>query len=343
MFDEAQSVVFDHMHLNSFDNFKGGELYRDLLRKLNQDSSVGLNYHQKRCFLGYRKRNRNYLNEQKLYLGCTKNANKLLEELMESLMNLFYAYYSISTKKINFKSISKSIAYQKFVEKTSQLKRIDLKGLKTQNERVCFFLNLYNTLALHSLIEHGIPRDKPSIDKFIKSSRYRINEYNFSLNDIFHGILRGNRDIKNPSNNYFKSGDNRSMFSVTKLDTRIHFAIINQYFPSFLQIYKPHNFNDLIGKTTKMVISPLINIQKRKILLPKLFAIYQLDFGGTENIINWLESNLKGLFLLDSKIDYSVKFIQMPLIINPKISFILQNILKNTFCTKKKFNNNIKD
>lgn len=66
------------------------------------------------------------------------------------------------------------------------------------DERVAFFINVYNALSSHAniLISSGLHRlpvsDKGLIDHLVWGSLgYMINGQKYSLHDIKHGILRG--------------------------------------------------------------------------------------------------------------------------------------------------------
>ncbi|KAJ3434492.1 electron carrier/ protein disulfide oxidoreductase [Anaeramoeba flamelloides] len=342
MFDEAQEAVFDHLTLNSWESFLNSEIYENLLKNLRNDTTIDLNPDKKRCLLIYHKKKNKGLNEEFSYRGKENNAYQIGEELMLILMNLLNCYYSVNSKKINMKAIAKSIPFRKFVELSSGLQNIKLKNLTTE-QRLCFFINLYNTITLHSFVINGVPKDKPSVEKFLRNSIYRINDYYFSLNDIYHGILRGNVDPKQTNNNYFKNYDpgyqEKCGLAITPMDPRIHFALINYTFPSFIRIYHLESFNDTLTKVTQHLSSNLVFVKENKILIPKLFAIYEKDFGGTENIINWISKNAFSKVNIDQCRYYSVKFTQKN-INPPSISFDVKRTIARKFSNTKLFDEN---
>lgn len=65
----------------------------------------------------------------------------------------------------------------------------------TPPEKLSFWLNIYNMLALHSIILYSFDDVDPIGSMFRRSSffsksYYLISGHNFSLDDIMHGILR---------------------------------------------------------------------------------------------------------------------------------------------------------
>ena len=70
----------------------------------------------------------------------------------------------------------------------AQLCSYDLSRLKTREEKLAFWINLYNAMVLHVAVELGVKNGLRGMDGFI----YRIDGYNYSLDDMEHGMLRGN-------------------------------------------------------------------------------------------------------------------------------------------------------
>ncbi|KAJ3448707.1 electron carrier/ protein disulfide oxidoreductase [Anaeramoeba flamelloides] len=245
MFDEAQRWVFQHLKIECWVSFKLSPIYQKLIQYLEQNPQFlkNINTKLKSCKLTHHYHMRKALNEEFDFKGTTQKAHLIGEWLINSMISILIAYYSVSSKKINLKTISQSIPFRRFCLKTAQLQKIELKSLKNKKKRISFFLNLYNTLFLHSLILNGKPKGKINILKFKNKSIYLLNNNYYSLNDILHGILRANSKEKSLSA-YFKSDDQRSKLSLKKIDPRIHFAIIN--FPinnSKIKVYSEVNLD----------------------------------------------------------------------------------------------------
>ena len=62
-----------------------------------------------------------------------------------------------------------------------------------RNERLAFFINVYNSLTIHAVAALGGPADLLSRLRLYAEASYRIGPYVYSLNDIENGVLRGNR------------------------------------------------------------------------------------------------------------------------------------------------------
>lgn len=67
----------------------------------------------------------------------------------------------------------------------------------SEQEKIAFFINCYNILNLHSLVEWKRTKGRLTMTAlertdFFNLYKYNIGGCNYSLNDIEHGVLRGN-------------------------------------------------------------------------------------------------------------------------------------------------------
>ncbi|KAJ3434304.1 electron carrier/ protein disulfide oxidoreductase [Anaeramoeba flamelloides] len=332
MFDKAQLAVYNHMNLNSWSAFQDNKLYGNLIKNLNKSSNK-INLKQKKCTL-VKNQNKTIqkarsLNEETNYQLSSRDPLVVVENVLIQLFDLINIYYCVSSQQINFKLISQSIPFQRFVQLTAELQNIKLQELITDQYKLPFFLNLYNCLTFHSLIVSGIPKDKVSADKFMKNSVYTIQGLRFSLNDIYYGILRANHDQKH-LNPYFIKGDPRKKFTISELDPRIHFAIMNFYFPTHLRVYTKKNLNHLLKKVTVETLSPIVAIQSKFIFLPKLFGFFEKDFGGAHLLMDWISKHLNNKKTFKKNHYYSVKFLHKT-ISKPKFIFDTKSTLLRKF------------
>ncbi|KAJ6253670.1 electron carrier/ protein disulfide oxidoreductase [Anaeramoeba flamelloides] len=323
MFNDAQEAVFNHLELNSFKDFLQSDLYEELIQKLkanNQSQDYYFNDQIKKIklirlsrqndilnnninfindnddendtdnlYFGYKDRNntrRDNANKINSKINNYNKPNQLIEELLTMVLDLLNIGYSISNKSINLKSVSKMIPFTRFVKKTAKLKYVNL-DLMNDKQRLCFFLNCYNVMMLHSFIINGIPKDLESQKKQRKKSKYIIGDHVFSLLDIFNGILRNNKNPKQ-TNSYFKNNDPRAKYKIKKLDPRIHFAIINHKFENNIKSYTVGNLDQTLHKITSNVFKTILHEKSHLISLPKRFQKYINDFGGTYQLKFWI-------------------------------------------------------
>ena len=73
-----------------------------------------------------------------------------------------------------------------------RLHRVDLLTLSA-DEKLAFFLNLYNAMVVHAVIRKGYPEGMMERKSFVTDFQYLVGGNSYSLNAIRNGILRSNR------------------------------------------------------------------------------------------------------------------------------------------------------
>jgi hypothetical protein len=161
------------------------------------------------------------------------------------------------------------------------------------NEKKAFFLNLYNACLFHGYVRNGIPSNMMSRLLFFGNAGYNIGGLFYSLNDMEHGILRGNKAMPGTGNIPFLPDDPR-IKHVCVLDPRIHFALVcgAQSCPP-IRIFTSENLDEALEKAAYAFIQGgnvefLDDEKTRKLGLSKIFEWYKDDFGGTdEKCVNY--------------------------------------------------------
>ena len=57
---------------------------------------------------------------------------------------------------MDYIALGRSPLFEDFVQSTAELKRADVKSLKRE-EKLAFFINVYNALVIHAFVVHGPP------------------------------------------------------------------------------------------------------------------------------------------------------------------------------------------
>jgi len=210
----------------------------------------------------------------------------IAENLNKKILQLYGKYLSEDGKTVDYDNMRKCDEWKVYCEGTAELKKIELKQLN-EIDRKTFFMNIYNALTIHSTINFGtiISIKERGI------CSYQIGQNVFSLNEIEHGILRGNKKPPYGFSPFFTKNDDRLQYTLP-LDPRIHFAIScgAKSCPP-IRFYNSGNLNKALDLATQVFIRENvdINIDKKQIKLSKLFSWYHSDFGqDTAAVINWL-------------------------------------------------------
>jgi len=258
------------------------------------------------------------------------NGVELAKQINRSIMNLYAAFLSEDGKYVDYVGMSKSPEYQQFDQETRKLRKFENLHELSLAERKAFFLNLYNALVIHGYILHGVPTGFMKKMLFYQKMSYQIGSYSFSVDDIEHGILRGNR--KHPAffmlNPQFLEDDPRRKFSFNEVDPRIHFALVcgAKSCPP-IRIYTPENIERgldaaaiaFCGDEDNVQIDP----QMKQVGLSQIFNWYMGDFVSSKSkILSWICT-----FLSEERKE---KMNQITSIPEPKIVYLKYNWEVNT-------------
>ncbi|MCX7600628.1 MAG: DUF547 domain-containing protein [Meiothermus sp.] len=168
-----------------------------------------------------------------------------------------------------------------------------LRGLKPtawpQPEQRAFWINLYNVLVLHAVVVRGHPGQNPLRQLvFFLRKVWVIGGHCWSLDDIEHGILRGNRHHPFLPYAPFSPRDPRQQYSLP-LDARVHFAL-NCGAKSCPPIgaYSAENLEKQLNTATASYLHAEVEFKGQTLKLPRLLRWYQADFDGRGGIADLL-------------------------------------------------------
>lgn len=194
-------------------------------------------------------------------------------------------------KCINYELLKESELFQEYSTLANQLQNVDLASLEEAQRKV-FVINIYNALCIHGIASLSmLPHSVLDIQQFWKTTAYKIGSHVYSLDDLEHGILRGNRPHPTSVEPTFKKNDSRLKYSLTTLDPRVHFAL-NCGAKSCppIRVYSESNVHSALDMATQIYCDQEIQVdlKHRMIVMNRLFQWYRKDFGCNETeVIKW--------------------------------------------------------
>ncbi len=212
--------------------------------------------------------------------------------LRKAIADLQAAFFDLDTGRINYTAMRGTPDLNNYVRMAGFLKKYDLKTLGDRKERLAFWINLYNSMVVHGVAQLGIKQSVKEERGFFSRVKYDIGGYFFSLNDIEHGILRGNRRIPHRPWRAFARDDPRCDFIVSPMDVRIHFTLVcgSQSCPP-IGFYSADDIETQLDLAAQSFInsSEVGVIPEKKLLrISRIFKWYRPDFGTREDLIRFL-------------------------------------------------------
>jgi len=213
--------------------------------------------------------------------------------LMATMGDLKDRYYNLTRGLVDYEAMKNSTEYRGVYQETSaKLQGFNLTKLSSLEEKLAFWINLYNTIVVHGIVELGLRSSVREVSNFFSHIAYKIGEYVFSADDMEHGILRANSRPPYRIFPVFRRNDPRRQFSLNKIDQRVHFALVcGSRSCAPIRFYEPGRIHDQLETATKNFVNSsevVILPEENKILLSQIFNWYSGDFGGKKKILQFL-------------------------------------------------------
>ncbi len=235
-----------------------------------------------------------------------KPTEDLSASLREAIGDLQAQFFDLEAGRVNYRAIKGSPQYDAYLQKAALLRNFDLSQLKDRQEKLALWINLYNTMVIHGVIDWDIRESVKENNGFFTRLKYDIGGHLFSLNDIEHGILRGNA---RPPYGFFRPfgpGDPRLPFAVTPPDPRVHFTLVcgSRSCPPIGFYISERIDEQLELAAASFINSPEVEIIPSENLLriSQIFRWYRRDFGGNQRsiiqfLLRYLDAGEKKDFL----------------------------------------------
>ncbi len=235
-------------------------------------------------------------------------------ELKKRLGRLQGAFFNPEKGVVNYHALKHSEEFGRYLDLAGSLNSFKVELLHNDAEKKAFWINIYNVLIIHGVIEYDIQGSVFEIPNFFGRIGYTIGGLYFTPDDIEHGILRHNRSHPLFPFKPFSVADQRSRLTVASFDCRIHFALFcsSSSCPP-IEFYDPALIDRQLDTAAKSFMNRggiEIDRKGKTLWISSLFQRYSEDFGSsTRKIIlsllpymdeekkAWTEENLDSLLI----------------------------------------------
>ena len=174
---------------------------------------------------------------------------------------------------VDYAALRASAAYQEFrIMCSPRLRSFEPADLASREERLAFWINLYNVLVMDAVIALAIQRSvgegRLGLLSFFRRAAYNIGGHRISLEEVEHGILRGNRGNPIIPGRQFASQDPRLGWVIWPSEPRIHFALncASRSCPP-IQVYSADHLEAQLDLAARNFVDSNVKINPAKQLL----------------------------------------------------------------------------
>ena len=225
-------------------------------------------------------------------------------QIQRQMLRIQGEFMTEEGRKVDYDSIKKSDVFSEYLKTAELLRRCSLASLDDdENERKAFFINVYNALNIHGVISAGgLPDSLTGKLGYWKRTGYLIDNMRFTLDDIEHGILRGNSRASSQifGSAYFPESDPRLRFRLVK-DQRIHFALnCGARSCPAIRVYDGRNLERGLNSATNSFCQSEVKVVEKDagihVELSHLFKWFRGDFvpksGKGDPVLRWIVENV---------------------------------------------------
>ncbi|GJN20889.1 hypothetical protein PR202_gb08322 [Eleusine coracana subsp. coracana] len=233
--------------------------------------------------------------------GEPKPAAVVGQRMTKIMLAILEAYASDDRRHLDYSRIAASEEFRRYANLVQELQRVDMSALPAE-ERLPFFLNLHNAMAIHAVIRVGQPG---AVDRrpFFSDFQYVVGGHPYSLAAIRNGILRANRRQPYTLAKPFGSNDRRLELAQRRVNTLVHFALCDATRSSpIVRFYSTQGVEPELRHAAREFFlhgGVEIDLESRTVHLTRIIKWSGADFGQDRDILrcilNYLDPSKAGL------------------------------------------------
>ena len=156
--------------------------------------------------------------------------------------------------------------------------------------QTAFWLNVFNAVVLRDAAELAICDSAREVERFFERPRLKVAGLSYSLDDIEHGLLRGNVPKFGSRRTPMQRDDPRLVYMPLAYDERTHFAMYSASHssPPF-RIFDAGKLDAQFEDATAEYLQRHVRVENQGalVVLPRLFYWYKGDFGGEQGALEF--------------------------------------------------------
>lgn len=222
-------------------------------------------------------------------------------ELAEALEAARQAHFDLHGAACDYAALARSPAREHLAACLIALADFDIKRAQIPSQ-LAFWINVFNAGVLRDARELESAAGVRMVEAFFERPRLRIGEHSYSLDDIEHGLLRGNVAKPGRSQPPMKRGDARLEYMPIVFEERMHFALHSACRSSPpLRAFDGGKLDRQLEEAAADYIRRNVRVERQGavLVLPRIFRWFGEDFGGDRGIVEFVVSRIADEAVVD--------------------------------------------
>ncbi|XP_057855665.2 uncharacterized protein LOC131065230 isoform X1 [Cryptomeria japonica] len=208
--------------------------------------------------------------------------------------------YSL-VKEVSWMSVGKQqLEYaagvlRKFRLLVEQLAKVD-PGCMTYDEKLAFWINIYNALMMHAYLAYGVPRNGLKLFSLMQKAAYTVGGYSFNAVDIEHVILKMKPPMHRPqialllALHKCKISEEHSKYVIEHSEPLVMFALsCGVYSSPAVRVFTAERVHEELQDALYDYVRASVGLSaKGKLLVPKLLHSFTKGMIEENELVDWI-------------------------------------------------------
>ncbi|KMS97144.1 hypothetical protein BVRB_7g178090 [Beta vulgaris subsp. vulgaris] len=172
--------------------------------------------------------------------------------------------------------------------------------LLSSDEKLAFWINLYNALIMHAYLAYGVPRSEMKFFSLLQKAAYTVGGHLFSAAVIEYVILKMRPPIHRPQIalllplNKLKVSEEQKQFTIDSYEPYAAFALsCGMYSSPAVQVFTAKNVRDELEAAQRDFIRASVGVSsKGKLLVPKMLHCFARNHVDDSKLAQWISRYL---------------------------------------------------
>jgi len=208
------------------------------------------------------------------------------QQLEEMLAAVLAAHFDADGTACDYAAFTASREHGRLAACLSGLDSFDPKRVRF-GAQTAFWINVFNAGVLRDAAELELLGSEREREAYFERPRLKVSGYPFSLDDIYHGLLRGNLPKHGKSRAPMSRTDPRLAYMPIAFDERMHLALHTAARSSpALRAFEGGKLDVQLEQAAASYIQRTSRVEREGALVtaPKLLQWYAKDFGGENSV-----------------------------------------------------------
>jgi len=217
------------------------------------------------------------------------------DQLPQALEAVRAVHFDPGGTACDYAALAVSSERAQLADSLAGLEAYDLKRERVPAQ-MAFWINVFNAVVLRDAAELQTLKGVREREAFFERPRLRVGPHHYSLDDIEHGLLRGNVAKPGSSRPPMKRGDPRLESMPIVFDERVHFALYCACRSSPpLRVYLYGWLDRQLEEATAAYIRDNVRVEKQGAVMhvPRVFWFFAEDFGGERGIVEFVAARIE--------------------------------------------------